>query len=85
MCHCARYRIIVHPAAAAPCDVLGCETVPMGQWVYHTFTLDVGDYDWIPIPPYRGVFEFCFETGDGFANDGEGIYIDDFKVKTLCK
>jgi hypothetical protein len=70
---------------AFPCDVFGCETAPMGQWVYHTFVLDLADYDWIPIPPYRAVFEFCFDTGDGVNNGAEGVYVDDFQVKTLCK
>ncbi len=68
-----------------PCDLLGCETLTKGQWVYKSFILDVSDYDWIPISPYRAVFKFCFDSGDANNNEGEGLYIDDFKVRTLCQ
>ena len=68
-----------------PCDTLGCDTLVMGQWVYVSFILDLTDYDWIPVSPYSAVFEFCFDSGDAFGNDGEGIYVDDFMVKTICK
>lgn len=70
---------------AAPCDTLGCDNLIMGQWTYVSFIIDLADYDWIPVPPYNAVFEFCFDSGDAFGNDGEGVYIDDFKVKTICK
>ncbi len=69
----------------APCTFRGCETLLMSQWVCDTFTLDLTQYDWVPISPRLAVFQFAFDSGDDVSNMGEGLYVDDFKVKTICE
>lgn len=68
-----------------PCDVRGCKTPAMGQWEYVSFVLDLSEYDWVPVPPYSAIFRFCFNPGDSTSNDAEGLYVDDFMIKTMCQ
>jgi len=77
------------PQPPAPCDELGCENVEMGAWDYHKYTIPVDSiFDaqggW-PSNSRIILFKFKFNSGDDKGNDGIGIFVDDFKVKTLCQ
>jgi len=68
-----------------PCDELGCEIPEMEQCVKHTFVVDLTEYDWVPALDHYAVFWFSFDSMDQAGNKGEGIYVDQFQVKTTCK
>jgi len=77
---------------AAPCDELGCETVQMGKWTHHSLNFGVEhawdsiNGGWIPgLDDRIVIFEFEFDSADALNNGGEGVYVDDFQVKTLCQ
>ena len=68
------------------CLDLGCETLEMQQWVYHSMVVDLAAYDWVPgLTPKEAIFTFKFDSGDAVNWDGKGIFIDDFAVKSLCQ
>jgi hypothetical protein len=77
------------------CLDYGCETLMMKQCVPYSFTVKVdacdepGEkwpecYDWIPGIDRTAVFFFRFDSGDAAGNKGEGVYVDNFQVKTTC-
>ena len=78
--------------ADPPCDELGCETVQMGKWTHHSLNFGVEhawdsiNGGWIPgLDDRIVIFEFEFNSADADNNGGEGVYVDDFQVKTLCQ
>ncbi|MBM4370218.1 MAG: hypothetical protein FJ098_01090 [Deltaproteobacteria bacterium] len=63
------------------CDAWGCTNWPWGQWKHVTVT--------IPTAQFQGYshlnFWFTFDTMDSIANDGVGVFVDDFEVTTSCQ
>lgn len=82
-------QCLVSPAES-PCDLLGCGTLPLNQWVQYSFIVDFGKNDfagwmWDAFPSKYAVFKFLFNSGDNVANNGLGVFVDDFQVKSLCQ
>jgi len=63
------------------CNSWGCSSWPWGSWQKVTVPLDLTqytDYDYFQ-------FSFEFNAGDSQANEGVGVFVDDFKVETSCQ
>ncbi len=76
--------------AGSPCDVLGCGDLALNQWVQFSFIIDFTkpEFDgwiWDNFPAKYAIFKFQFNSGDNVANDGLGVFVDDFQVKSLCQ
>ena len=72
----------------SPCDQDGCANVEMGTWKYHSYVVPVetifDDAGGWTSPIHIVRFKFGFNSGDAGGNEGVGIFVDDFKVKTIC-
>lgn len=76
--------------ALLPCLEWGCDPLfEMAAWRYYSVTVPVATifepYGGWPTDQHTVIFEFEFTSADPFANDGLGIFIDDFKVSTTCQ
>ncbi len=69
----------------APCNVWGCDGLPMQSCTCFKLIVDLSAYNWVPGVDHRAVFCFEFDSGDGAANKGAGVFVDDVQVKTLCQ
>ncbi len=78
------------PQPSGECLDLGCKALKMKTWVQFALQIDLDDKEFYdPIfadtAPFRYVaFEIRFDAVDANNNTGEGIFIDDFKILTLC-
>ena len=75
---------------SSPCDIIGCEIMPNSEWNFYTFDIDLttggfASWDWSVFPAQLMVFKFEFQSFDALNNMGAGVYIDDFKVQTVCQ
>ena len=63
------------------CDAWGCTNWPWGQWKHVTVTIPTSQFTGY------GYLEFWFEFNaqDDVNNEGVGIFVDDFQVKTTCQ
>ena len=73
------------PTPDSPCDEYGCDGTEMMTCKQFNLMVDLTTYDWVPVPDRWAHFCFDFNSQDAAGNKNEGLYIDQFQVKTTCQ
>ncbi|GEM_PF-5725713 len=89
-CSTAEDSMCLQNPVPSPCNTLGCANLPLKQWVQYNVTVDFASsafngWIWEAFGGKYAVFKFVFNSGDAVGNNAEGIYVDDFQVKSICQ